>query len=271
MVIKCSMAPKLPISDVLIVRKFERNNSRGFIWLQNVSKQRPIEIGIFIAIFVLFLVVLILVLVLRHPPEGKNLSTARVDSHEQDKIKPLEYDSDITATSEIKNKLRMVTRLEWVAQPPSNITTPLVTPVPYVIIHHTATANCSSIAQCVLHVRLIQTFHIDSKGFFDIGYNFLVGGDGAAYEGRGWTIEGAHSFGYNARSIGIAFIGTFIRIKPPDIQILACKRLIEQGVQLGYIRKDYKLLGARQLAGTESPGAALLEDMKTWNNWAAEP
>lgn len=44
-------------------------------------------------------------------------------------------------------------------------------------------------------VRQIQTFHIESRGWFDIGYNFLIGGDGAAYEGRGWKTEGAHTLG----------------------------------------------------------------------------
>lgn len=61
------------------------------------------------------------------------------------------------------------------------------------IIAHTATENCTSQAECTFRVRLIQTFHIESKNFSDIGYNFLVGGDGSAYEGRGWNKQGAHT------------------------------------------------------------------------------
>lgn len=38
-------------------------------------------------------------------------------------------------------------------------------------------------------------------------YNFLVGGDGLIYEGRGWGKKGAHTFGFNSQSVGIAFIG----------------------------------------------------------------
>ena len=34
-------------------------------------------------------------------------------------------------------------------------------------------------------------------GWPDIGYNYLVGEDGQAYEGRGWNKEGAHTYGYN--------------------------------------------------------------------------
>lgn len=165
----------------------------------------------------------------------------------------------------------MVSRLEWLAQPPVQPANPLQVPVPYVIILHTATENCSSQAQCIFHVRYIQTFHIESRSWWDIGYNFLVGGDGEAYEGRGWKSEGAHTYGYNVKSIGIAFIGTFNSVKPPERQITACKQLIAKGVELGYIKKDYKLLAHRQLQATQSPGAVLYEEIKTWDHWAKTP
>lgn len=139
------------------------------------------------------------------------------------------------------------------------------------IIHHTATENCSSQAQCIFQVRYIQTFHIESRGWWDIAYNFLVGGDGEVYEGRGWQSEGAHSFGYNVKSIGIAFIGTFIRDKPIDRQIIACQRLIELGVAKGFLQKDYKILAARQLQTTQSPGQALYDEIKTWKHWSPTP
>lgn len=69
----------------------------------------------------------------------------------------------------LSNKLRIVSRLEWVAAPPVEEPTPLKTPVPLVIIHHTATENCTSQANCVLQVRLIQSFHMESRQWWDIG------------------------------------------------------------------------------------------------------
>jgi hypothetical protein len=39
-------------------------------------------------------------------------------------------------------------------------------------------------------------------GWADIGYNFLVGEDGNIYTGRDWTNVGAHTVGYNSKSIG---------------------------------------------------------------------
>lgn len=68
---------------------------------------------------------------------------------------------------------------------------------------------------------------MNTRGWDDIGYNFLVGGDGNVYEGRDWDRLGAHTLGYNVRSIGIAFIGTFIEVKPPEHQLIAAQQLIE--------------------------------------------
>lgn len=39
---------------------------------------------------------------------------------------------------------------------------------------------------------------MESKNWDDIGYNFLVGGDGEVYEGRGWDKQGAHTKGESA-------------------------------------------------------------------------
>ncbi|GLH07349.1 uncharacterized protein GBIM_12823, partial [Gryllus bimaculatus] len=153
----------------------------------------------------------------------------------------------------LSGKLRIMQRKEWLAQPLAAPLPILTTPVPYVIISHTATEQCLKIAECILQVRTVQTFHIESRGWWDIGYNFLVGGDGFAYTGRGWDTIGAHAYGYNNVSIGISFIGTFNTVLPPARQLTAAKQLIELGVKLGKISENYKLLGHKQVSATESP------------------
>ncbi|CAG5007211.1 unnamed protein product [Parnassius apollo] len=160
--------------------------------------------------------------------------------------------------------LRIVSRTDWLAQPVEAVLDKIVQPVPWVIITHTATESCSTQSQCVLRVRLIQTYHIESRGWYDIGYNFLVGGDGSVYYGRGWDYIGAHTKGYNKYSIAIAFIGTFNNEEPPKQQVDACKKIIEQGVTLGKLKKDYKLFAHRHLMSTLSPGDKLFNIIKDW-------
>lgn len=167
--------------------------------------------------------------------------------------------------------LRIVSRSDWLAQPvESKYLAKLSHPVPWVIISHTATESCSNQSQCVLRVRLIQTFHIESRKWHDIGYNFLVGGDGSAYCGRGWDSVGAHTLGYNNFAIGISFIGTFNNNDPPKEQLEACRKLIKRGVDLGKIAKDYKLFGHRQLSSTLSPGDKLFEIIVEWPHFVSD-
>lgn len=117
----------------------------------------------------------------------------------------------------------------------------------------------------------MQTFHIEGKQWLDIGYNFVVGGDGGAYEGRGWDAVGAHTYGYNIKGIGICFIGTFTALLPPPEQMRAAKLLIEEGVKLGKISTEYKLLAHRQVSATESPGAAFFKELQKWPHWVSSP
>lgn len=105
-------------------------------------------------------------------------------------------------------------------------------------------------------------------GFFDIGYNFLIGGDGNTYEGRGWDFQGAHTRGFNKGSIGIAFIGSFDTFTPPEDQLDAAKKLIEEGVRLGKLDKDYKLYGQRQLTNVQSPRDNLYDIIQQWPHWS---
>lgn len=112
---------------------------------------------------------------------------------------------------------------------------------------------------------------MESFGWDDIGYHFLVGGDGNAYEGRGWNKQGAHTKGFNKQSICIAFIGTFNKITPPEIQLRAARMLIDEGVRQKKISEDYRLYGHRQLMPTLSPGDMLYDIIKQWPHWSDEP
>ena len=171
----------------------------------------------------------------------------------------------------VSGKLKIVNRRTWLAQPAVARSNNLTHPVPYVVILHTATESCETQAACVFIVRHVQTFHIESNGWNDIGYSFLVGGDGSVYEGRGWDIEGAFAYGYNWKAIGIGFIGTFTSELPTPKQLQAGQQLIDLGVKQGKISPEYKLLAHRQVSSTESPGLLFFNVLKTWPHWAEKP
>uniref|UniRef100_W8BZR2 Peptidoglycan-recognition protein LE n=2 Tax=Ceratitis capitata TaxID=7213 RepID=W8BZR2_CERCA len=140
-------------------------------------------------------------------------------------------------------------------------------PVKLVIVSHTATESSEKQAINIRIIRDIQCFHIESREWNDIAYNFLVGCDGNVYEGRGWGVVGAHTIGYNSKSMGIAFIGCFMRHLPSDAAMNSCKNFLKKGVEEGHLAPDYKLIAACQCRSTESPGRRLYEELQTWHHF----
>jgi N-acetylmuramoyl-L-alanine amidase len=78
----------------------------------------------------------------------------------------------------------------------------------------TALSQARQIDKIVIHttdsyatVNQMRSFH-RSMGWDDIGYHFIVDVDGAVYEGRDIDRVGAHVFGSNKGSVGVAWIGS---------------------------------------------------------------
>jgi hypothetical protein len=72
-------------------------------------------------------------------------------------------------------------------------------------VHHTVSASSDPARQ----LRGIQSYHMDTRGWCDVGYHFLIGQDGKVYEGRPVQLLGAHVASNNTGNVGISFIGCF--------------------------------------------------------------
>lgn len=117
--------------------------------------------------------------------------------------------------------------------------------------------------------RLIQTIQASHQlKWKEISYNFLIGGNGVVFEGRGWDKEGAHTPSHNANSLGVALIGSFNVNKPTDEQVRALRYLIEWGISSGKVDKEYKLFAHRQLHATDSPGTTVYEIIESWPHFS---
>jgi len=102
-------------------------------------------------------------------------------------------------------------RAQWGADPPA--CSPGYCTVTHLAIHHTAGANeylSPGYAQCAANVKAIQSYHMYSRGWCDIGYQYLVCVHGRIWEGRagGDDVIGAHD-AHNCGSMATAFMGYF--------------------------------------------------------------
>jgi hypothetical protein len=89
--------------------------------------------------------------------------------------------------------------------------------VTHMVVHHTADANSLSGSQQVWadRVRAIWSFHTFTRGWGDIGYNYLIDPNGVIYEGRagGDDAVGFHDTA-NFGSMGVVLIGTYSTVDP---------------------------------------------------------
>ncbi|XP_071640445.1 uncharacterized protein [Temnothorax longispinosus] len=186
---------------------------------------------------------------------------------------PLEIpDSSTEDNNGTDTSFRIVERDEWGAHQPSRPLIKIKLPVPYVIIGRSPSHFCTTQSECTTKVRFIQVSYLKSK-FEDIGYNFLVGGDGLAYVGRNWDYVGEHTCDLNDRSIGISFIGNFSSVVPSKLQLRAARKIIELGVKAGKITPDYKLLDSYNLyclTVYKVTGDALYNEIIKWPHWSSE-
>lgn len=85
-------------------------------------------------------------------------------------------------------------------------------------VHHTVNANDYSRAEVPALLRGIYAYHTQSRGWSDIGYNFLVDRFGRIWEGRYGGVDrpvvGAHTLNYNDYAFAMSAIGNYDTKQP---------------------------------------------------------
>lgn len=72
----------------------------------------------------------------------------------------------------------------------------------FIVIH------CSdTYARMDIDADTIRAWHINERGWDDIGYHYVIKRNGAIEEGRPVSEVGAHVRGYNSNSIGVCLVG----------------------------------------------------------------
>jgi hypothetical protein len=116
----------------------------------------------------------------------------------------------------------IITRAQWGADESLRSSTRSFAPMIKAVVHHTAIDENDPAAQ----VRGIYRSHVQSNGWEDIGYNYLIDREGRIYEGRwardyapgevhtaedltGNVVQGAHAEGHNSGSLGVALLGVY--------------------------------------------------------------
>ncbi|MFJ5774984.1 peptidoglycan recognition protein [Streptomyces sp. NPDC093094] len=171
-----------------------------------------------------------------------------------------------------------------------------------VFVHHTDGANDYDCAESPSIVRGIYAYHTDVEKWNDIGYNFLVDKCGTVFEGRKGGIDkpvlGAHTYGFNRESAGIAVLGDHVGEGASDAALASVARVaawklslygidpvgtvdLNAGIdQTNYFGKKFvlgtrypfeRISAHRDGFNTQCPGDALYAQLGKIRTWAAGP
>ncbi|MFE1883528.1 peptidoglycan recognition protein family protein [Streptomyces diastatochromogenes] len=171
-----------------------------------------------------------------------------------------------------------------------------------VFVHHTDGSNDYSCADSESIVRSIYAYHVQVNGWKDIGYNFLVDKCGTVFEGRKGGVDlpvlGAHTYGWNRESAGIAVLGDYTTTGATDAALTSIARvaawklgqygldpdgtsqLTAGATQTNYFSTNFtagsaytfqRISGHRDGYNTECPGGSLYDQLPTIRAWAAGP
>jgi len=109
--------------------------------------------------------------------------------------------------------LQIVTRAQWGAR--AQVCTPdVASRLVGAVVHHTAGSNTySTQGEAMQQIRNDQRYHIEGRGWCDLGYNFVVDKWGNIYEGRADSLTkpviGVHAGGFNTGTVGVSMLGTY--------------------------------------------------------------
>ncbi|GGW89769.1 N-acetylmuramoyl-L-alanine amidase [Streptomyces lomondensis] len=125
----------------------------------------------------------------------------------------------------------VITQAEWGASTDYDGTPAYGTQIKAAVIHHTGmdSDNTLSCGQSRARLRSIQQEHF-ARGYYDIGYNFLVDRCGQIFEGRSGGMDlpvtGAHDVGFNTDTVGISYLGNFETAQPSRAALDAMARIV---------------------------------------------
>lgn len=106
-----------------------------------------------------------------------------------------------------------------------------------IIIHCSATPAGRDV-----RVADIRRWHVEERGWRDVGYHFVVCLDGRIERGRPLWKAGAHCMGHNSHSVGVCYVGGVdVEMRPADTRTQQQKVAMKQLV--GLLRERFA--GAR--------------------------
>ncbi|HYZ81556.1 MAG TPA: N-acetylmuramoyl-L-alanine amidase, partial [Solirubrobacteraceae bacterium] len=124
----------------------------------------------------------------------------------------------------------IIARSAWAGRRHPPASGPFYGAIDLAFVHHTENPNGYSPGQVPGMLLAIYQFHRFTRGWFDIGYNFVIDTYGRIWEARAGGVDqpviGAQAGGYNTVSTGVAILGSFTSSQPSAAAMASLQRLL---------------------------------------------
>ncbi|HEX7537105.1 MAG TPA: FG-GAP-like repeat-containing protein [Dermatophilaceae bacterium] len=163
------------------------------------------------------------------------------------------------------------TRAQWGANESMRRAAPSYGKIMVGFVHHTDSGNGYTAASVPAMIRGMYAYHVQSLGWSDIGYNFLVDRFGRTWEGRYGGMDraviGAQTMNMNSVSMGVSAIGQYDIAAAPQAMTNAFKAIFAWKFSLAGIpatgtvvangKSLYRVAGHKDAYPTACPGRYL--------------
>ncbi|XP_054265102.1 peptidoglycan-recognition protein SC2-like isoform X2 [Macrosteles quadrilineatus] len=141
--------------------------------------------------------------------------------------------------------INVMTRDVWHAEPP-RVESMIIRKATHVFWMNVKRNVCYTKVHCIELLKRAQRYNMSIQNQRDIRYNFMVGGDGFVYEGRGWgqpPLLPREFARVNSESVVIGFMGFFNSAKElPEDMFKNGQDLVANGVASEFIHKDFQFI-----------------------------
>lgn len=155
--------------------------------------------------------------------------------------------------------MNIIPRSSWGARAPSSPLTRFTdSKLSHIVTHWPGSSREIGLEDADATARRIrgyQAFHMDGRGWRDLGYNYLIDHAGRVWEGRGWNVGGHVLAAQNTISVGVCFL---VGPEKPSDAMLNAGAQLREWIENERLRRALQYVGHSDWANKACPGPYVL-------------
>ncbi|MEE8105038.1 MAG: peptidoglycan recognition family protein [Planctomycetota bacterium] len=159
----------------------------------------------------------------------------------------------------VEKPLEILSRQLWATEPADTARAAELGDVRWITIHHEGapvTRSAMSREETGQLLDRLRSYHVQARGWADIGYHYIIDPAGRVWEGRPASLRGAHVRDHNENNLGVMLLGNFELQSPSQAQLETLPRLVRR-LRWDHGVPERAIKSHREWVATACPGEHL--------------